>query len=282
MEYQSPQLQTLTGEVRAFSPDVEETREVEFVISTPARDRHHTVLNPRRWVLEPYNRNPVVGYQHNLYGDLCNPPNPDDVIGSGRVWLEGDRLIGAVRFEPAELNPLAEKVFRKVLAGTLRATSVGFIPLMDPETGAYGRWGEGEEAQGRANETFYLYGQELVEFSIVNIPSNPDALRRGLRDQTAHALMYLRRVTGLEFRQIEGMTVREVLDALEGVRTPGAALSPDGTKGSTIPQIPPPPLQPASTEAPPADAADAGAYRTAAIRKALRQLALSQAIRSSR
>lgn len=266
---QLPQLQTLTGEVRAFSPDVEETREVEFVISTPARDRHHTVLNPRRWVLEPYNRNPVVGYQHNLYGDLCNPPNPDDVIGSGRAWLEGDRLIGAVRFEPAELNPLAEKIFRKVLAGTLRSTSVGFIPLKDPETGEYGRWGEGEEAQGRANETFYLYGQELVEFSIVNIPSNPDALRRGVRDQTAHALMYLRRVTGLEFREIEALTVRDVLDALEG------RLGPLERR---------PAHPPAPTGAPPADApaADAGARRVAAIRKALRQLALSQAVRSSR
>jgi hypothetical protein len=209
-------VQYLQGEVRAIAPNVEETREIEFVISTGSRDAHHTRMNMRNWRLERFNKNPIVGYQHNVYGDMCNPPDPDDVIGAGRAMIEGDQLIGVVRFEPPDLNEKADKIFRKVLAGTLKATSVGIMPLKDPETNEYGRWGEGEEAQGRSNETFYFYGQELLEFSIVNIPSNSDAVRRSMRDQTAHALMYMRRVTGLEFADIERLTIRDVLDALEG------------------------------------------------------------------
>lgn len=209
------QLQTLEGQVRAFSENVEETRTIEFVISTPARDRHHTRTNPQRWKLDNFNKNGVVGYQHNVYGDMCNPPNPDDVIGSGRAYVEGDSLIGVVRFEPADINPLAEKIFRKVLIGTLKATSVGFLPVPAIDN-SMGYWGSGEEDKGRANETFYFHGQELLEFSIVNIPSNPEALVRSMRDQTAHALMYIRRATGLDFKEIEALTIRDVLDALEG------------------------------------------------------------------
>ena len=199
------------GTVRTFDREqAEETRTVEFIISTSARDRYRTVLNPQNWKLDSFNANPIIGYNHNLYGDMCNAPSPDDVIGMGRAWLEGDQLIGSVTFEPADVNPLADKVFRKVLHGTLRATSVGFMEF------GKGKWGEGDEARGMENETYYYEGQELLEFSIVNIPANPEALKRSVRDQTSHALMYLRRATGFSFSDIENMTVRDVLGKLEG------------------------------------------------------------------
>ena len=212
-----------TGRVRAF--DKEEalkTRTIEFVISDASRDRYHTVCNPGGWALGNFNRNGIVGYQHNVYGDMCHAPNPDDVIGVGRAWVADDQLIGSVTFEPEDLNPLAEKIFRKVLHGTLNATSVGFRPLPD-EHGSYGRWGDGDEAEGQPHETYYYHAQELLEFSIVNIPANPNALVRSVREQTSHALMYLRRATGLSFADIERMTVRDVMDALEGNTTPERA-----------------------------------------------------------
>ena len=115
---------------REFGPDIEKTRTVRFVISTSAKDRHNSVLNMKGWKLDNFNRNPIVGYQHNVYGDnMCTPPNPDDVLGPARAWIENDRLMGEVTFETADINPQAEKVFRKVLNGTLRATSVGFLEV---------------------------------------------------------------------------------------------------------------------------------------------------------
>jgi hypothetical protein len=204
------------GEVRAFAADVEETRTIEFVISTAAKDRHRTVLNQQGWDLANYSRNGIVGYQHNVYGgDMCIADNPDNVIGRGAAYMEGDQLIGRVTFEPADLNPLAEKIFRKVLFGSLRATSVGFAEV------GKGRWGEGEEARGAKNETYYFAGQELLEFSIVNIPSNPEAVGRALRDQTSNALMYVKRALGSDysFADLEKMTVAEVLRLMDGAQS---------------------------------------------------------------
>lgn len=201
------------GAVREFPKDVEQTRTIEFIISTPSKDRHGTVLNARNWKLENFNKNGIVGYQHNVHGgDMCNAPDPDYVIGRGEAFMEGETLIGRVTFEPADINPLAEKIFRKVLHGTLRATSVGFLPF------GKGRYGEGDEAAGRANETYYFEGQELLEFSIVNIPSNPDAVGRSIRDQTHNALLFVKRALGedISFADIERMTVGEVLKQLPG------------------------------------------------------------------
>lgn len=199
------------GELRAVPANVEETRTVQFVISNSTRDRHRTVLDPTKWQLDNFNRNGIVGYQHNVYGDgMCAGPNPDDVIGRGRAFLEGDQLIGEVTFEPADINPLAEKIFRKVLFGSLRATSVGFAEL------GKGKYGTGKEARGGTEETYYFAGQELLEFSIVNIPSNPDATKRALRDQASHALMFVKRaLPTLSFADIETLTVGEVLRQLD-------------------------------------------------------------------
>lgn len=205
------------GQVREIPQDVSETRIIPMILSTPTRDRHRTVLNQDNWRLENFRKNPVVGYMHNLYGDMCNPPDPDDVIAMDKGIAvednEGVRmLVGHPHFEPADLNLVADKVFRKIILGTLRATSVGFDDF------GVGRWGAGEEAEGRANETFYFAGQELWEYSIVSIPSNPDAIKKSMRSQTAAAITYAHRALGGKWRlsQIENMRVKDVLDLLEG------------------------------------------------------------------
>lgn len=153
------------------SENSKENRTVQFVISTADKDRHGTVLNMKNWKLDNFNANPIVGYQHNVYGDsFLTSPDPDDILGVAKAWVEGDELIGEVTFETAEINPKADKIFKKVMNGTLKATSVGFTPLR----GNDGTLGE------KRGDTFYYHGQELLEFSIVNIPSNPKALKRGL------------------------------------------------------------------------------------------------------
>lgn len=189
-----------------------ESRTIPFVFSTSQRDRHKTVLNQYGWNLENFNRNPVAGYMHNVYGgDLCTPPNPDDVIGKARAWVEAGQLLGEIIFEPADINPQAEKVFQKLLFGSLSMVSVGFI-----EQGQ-GRYGDGEEAQGRSNETYYFEGQELLEISVVNIPSNAGAGVRSLRDQAYNALTFIKRTLGNDysFADIEKMTVGDVIRFLD-------------------------------------------------------------------
>ena len=109
------ELKHITGQVRALAPDVKDTRTVEFVISTENKDRHGTVIPIDKWDLDNFNKNGIVGYQHEVYGSWFGGSDPDSVIGKGKAWIEDDKLIGAVTFEPAELNPLAEKIFQKIL-----------------------------------------------------------------------------------------------------------------------------------------------------------------------
>jgi hypothetical protein len=202
------------GHIREFDrAKVEEDRTVEFIISSADKDRHNTVLNMKGWNLDNFNANPIVGYQHNVYGDnMCVPDNPDNVLGPGRAFLEGNRLIGAVTFETKEINPLAEKIFRKVLNGTLRATSVGFL-----EVGT-GRFGEGDERSGGKNETYYFDGQELIEFSIVNIPSNAKAVGRVMQSHEDRALAFIVRFMPehISIKDIRKMSVQEVMDIVAG------------------------------------------------------------------
>jgi len=172
-------INNIEANIRAFGEDIEETRTVTFIASTSSVDRHGTVLNQDNWDLKNFNNNPIIGYQHNVYGS-GEAPNPDDQLGSAKAYFETvkkgnseeQQLLVDISFEPKEINPLAEKIFRKVLHGSLRAVSVGFVPLAD-DKGGYGDSREGN---------FHYFGQELLEVSVVNIPSNPDALKRSLLD----------------------------------------------------------------------------------------------------
>lgn len=170
----------IVGQIRSIPDNVEESRTITFTASTPAKDRHGTILNIEGWTIEKFNQNPIIGYQHNVYGDdWFNKPDPDSVIGKGRAYVEGNSLMVDVTFEPKEINEQAEKIFRKVLFGTLKAVSVGFLPTDSP----VGRWGEGEEARDGKNPTFYYGKRDLLEVSLVNIPSNAEALMRKFEDE---------------------------------------------------------------------------------------------------
>jgi len=170
-------INNIEANIRALGDNVEDTRTITFIASTSSVDRHGTVLNQDNWNLKNFNNNPIIGYQHNVYGG-AEAPNPDDQLGTAKAYFEtvkkGDKeenqLLVDITFEPEAINPLAEKIFRKVLHGSLRAVSVGFVPLENEA----GRLGENREGN------FHYFGQELLEVSVVNIPSNPDALKRSL------------------------------------------------------------------------------------------------------
>lgn len=191
----------------------EETREIEFIISSDMKDRHRTVVNMDGWKMDNYNANPIVGYQHNVYGDnMCVPPSPDDVIASSRVFFveEGGRKImkAVAKFDRAEVNPTAEKIFQKVLDGTLRAASVGFLEI------GKGKMVQEKDAEGNIiDETYFFGGQELLEWSVVNIPSNPEAARRSIKNHTVAGIGFLRRI-GLDVSVIR-QVVNDLLDNIE-------------------------------------------------------------------
>ena len=193
----------------------EETRTITFIASTSTIDRHGSVLNMDGWSLENFRKNPIIGYQHNVYGDgMCLAPDPDDIIGKGlNVRMAEGKLLLDLVFEKGSNNPKAEKIFRKVQSGFLNAVSVGFSAI-ENENGDQHR--KGIEANGENPDVDYFFGQELFEVSVVNLPSNPDAVKKSLRSQTENALIFIQRATGKKFSEIEGMKVIDVLNAVEG------------------------------------------------------------------
>lgn len=157
--------------------DEQGSRKITFVASDGTRDSAGTVLNVDGWKLDRFNSNGIIGYQHKVYGGWDDTDNPDNVIGKGYAYVKDGQLLVDVEFEPAEINELAEKIYQKLLFGSLKAVSVGFMPI------GKGQWGKDEESLDGKNPTYYYAGQELLEVSVVNIPANPNALKKGLELQ---------------------------------------------------------------------------------------------------
>ena len=154
----------------------EEKRTVEFIASDNSVDSYGTVLPVDKWDLTRYQNNGIVGYMHDVYGESwMKSADPDDVIGRGEAFVEDDKLVVRITFEPASLNEKADKIFRKILFGSLRAVSVGFR--------ATAKGHKGDEERGENPNVYYYNGQELLEVSVVNIPSNANALKRSIEEE---------------------------------------------------------------------------------------------------
>lgn len=149
-----------TGTLRASSDLPERT--YEFVISTEDADRHNTVFYANGWDFDHYRSNPVVAYNHNTGSN-----DPDDIIGTSEIRQEGNITIATLTLE--EGNKKADKVARKIENGTLSMASVGAYPLE-------ARWGD--HKQGEDPDKVYFTRQELLEWSVVAVGSNREALKR--------------------------------------------------------------------------------------------------------
>ncbi len=149
---------TFDAEVRAYGE-----RSMCFCISTEGVDRDNDTIRASGWKLASYRKNPVVLWAH----DHKQLP----VARCTDVRVEGDKLVAVAEFPGREIYEFGATVFDLLKNGFLRATSVGFKPLKCVTN--HQRGGTDYEEQ------------ELVEFSIVNVPSNPMALATRGADSAA-------------------------------------------------------------------------------------------------
>jgi uncharacterized protein len=142
---------------RVFSSEIKGIDDKEGTltayISTDTRDRMDEVLDPEGMDMTNYKKNPVVLWAH----DYSQPP-----IGKA-LWVKRDGvgIISKVKFAS---TAFAQEIFQLYKEGFLKAFSVGFIPKDTKE-------GDGEK-QPRCRFTKW----ELLEYSAVPVPANPDAL----------------------------------------------------------------------------------------------------------
>jgi len=131
-----------------------------WVFSTNDCDRFDERVDPKGWELERYLENPVVLWAH------CHSI---PAIGIADNLTTTDTLSGRIRFNAKSYDEFGWSIGERVKNGVIRAGSVGMLVK------------EIEFVDHKKNpeETcdLIIRKQELLEFSICNVPANPFALR---------------------------------------------------------------------------------------------------------
>lgn len=152
---------------RALGRAPDGSRVVRFRASTPAVDRHGTVIRPEGINTLKFDANPIFLWAHDGYGSMFGGPSVDSIIGRVTGHRKSrDAFDIDVEFAPPEASATADQAFRLVQSGFLSAVSIGFVPLKHHE----------EEIEGRG-VTQIFDEVELLEISLVPIPSNPEAVK---------------------------------------------------------------------------------------------------------
>lgn len=151
--------QVCDAEVRDFN---DEEYTITSAITTGGIDRVYSIVNPAGGRFEQYNKlgSPVF-FNHNW-----------DNLPIGRnLWIkvEGDKVIAKTKFlvdyyKSEEYNAFIRDLYELYKDGVLRGWSIGFRPL---------KWHD-EEIDGKMIRVFDEW--ELLEYSAVTIPANPEAL----------------------------------------------------------------------------------------------------------
>jgi HK97 family phage prohead protease len=142
---------------QVFVSEIKSIDEKEFTltaaISTNAVDRMGEVLDPKGLDMKNYQKNPVVLWAH----DYSQPP-----IGKA-MWVrrDGDTVVSKVKFAN---TPFAQEIFELYKGGFMKAFSVGFVPK------------DYVEGDGKKTPRTTYTKWELLEYSAVPVPANPEAV----------------------------------------------------------------------------------------------------------
>ena len=139
--------------------DVKE-RSITHLVSTAAVDRAGDVVDPAGWDFANYLRNPVVLIDHDY--------SIKSVVGRA-VSLTVDETGVWAKTKFAD-TPLARDAFSLVQGGFVKGWSVGFSPS---------KYKPIKDRSGTVTGIHYK-AQELLEYSLVSIPMNPEAVSMAL------------------------------------------------------------------------------------------------------
>jgi len=137
-------------------PITDGSRVIIFDASNETKDRDGEVIKASAWDLTNYLKNPVVQWAHK-YDEPPVGKSPGINVSNGVLKLP-------VEFPPEGAYEFADIIYRLAKGGFISAVSVGFIPK---------EFTRGQK-EGDPSRTYTKV--ELLEVSIVPVPSNPDAI----------------------------------------------------------------------------------------------------------
>ena len=145
-----------------------------WTLSTFDLDRFGERIDPQGWDFKRYMGNPVVEWAHRY-----------DIPAIGKIEglaIYDGGLHGLVYFNDKSFDPFGWSIGQRVKAGVIRAGSVGFrvIEIEIPD-----------KVTAQDGTSLIFRKQELLEFSICNVPANPYALAKNIemvKTETAQEL----------------------------------------------------------------------------------------------
>lgn len=197
---------------KAFQADISATggqedsrRTLVAVASLEEPDREGDIILAGGWELENYRKNPVILFAHKY----DQPP----VARALEVGVYQGALRFRAQFPSREEYPFADTIYRLYRGGYLRSFSVGFIPKLWEDRKSTSR--EAVSASGgQATRGRLFRRQELVEISVVPIPTHPKALveaeRKGLLGREE-----VRVLEDMANASVEEEAEREAIERLE-------------------------------------------------------------------
>jgi HK97 family phage prohead protease len=135
---------------------------IAWTFSTFDLDRVGERIDPAGWDFKRYRDNPVVEWAHRY-----------DIPAIGRaegLFADDGGLHGVVVFNDKDYDPFGWGIGQRVKAGVIRAGSVGFR-ILEIEIPS--------KEESKDGTALIFRKQELLEFSICNVPANPFALSKG-------------------------------------------------------------------------------------------------------
>ena len=161
-------IQKVSGEVELIASvpfrltaDNETELGMPWTLSTFDLDRFGERIDPQGWDFKRFNNNPVVEWAHRY-----------DIPAIGKIeslTIDDNGLHGFVFFNDKSFDPFGWSIGQRVKAGVIRAGSVGFR-VMEIEIPS--------KDDSKDGTSLIFRKQELLEFSICNVPANPFALAK--------------------------------------------------------------------------------------------------------
>lgn len=165
-----------------------------FVVSTPEIDRYGTIIVPAGIDYTAYLNNPIVLAQHD-----------SDQWPIGRCLgfaMNGENLEATIQIEC--ITEEGEKLNKLINAGFVKAVSVGIIPV------------EYEEQTIDGKKVTVYTKSELVEFSVVSVPANRQALlKKSLKTLIQDSINKYKKETRMLTPEIEQKIQDELLPAIK-------------------------------------------------------------------
>jgi len=181
-------LQKVTGDVEliasvpfCLAADMEAGHGLPWTLSTFDLDRFGERVDPMGWDFKRYRDNPVVEWAHRY-----------DIPAIGKIeglTVDNEGLHGLVYFNDKTFDPFGWSIGQRVKVGVIRAGSVGFR-VLEIEIPS--------KEDSKDGTALIFRKQELLEFSICNVPANPYALAKDIGAAKAEATqdVYLPRFWG--------------------------------------------------------------------------------------